>query len=70
MDNANVGVAFSGWNSVETALQESSGIELRGTQYLSLGGSSEQGTFDPSTVAQMGEDCPMIKEAGCVSPLV
>jgi len=64
MDNANVGVAFSGWNSVETALQESSGIELRGTQYLSLGGSSEQGTFDPSTVAQMGEDCPMIKEAG------
>jgi hypothetical protein len=64
MDNANVGIAFSGWNTVQTALEESSGIELRGTQYLSLGGSSEQGMFDPSTVAQMGEDCPQIKEAG------
>jgi hypothetical protein len=64
MDDATVGVAFSGWNTVQTALEESSGIELRGSQYLSLGGSSEQGTFDPSTVAQMGEDCPQIKEAG------
>jgi hypothetical protein len=28
------------------------------------GGSSEQGMFNPDTVAKMGEDCPMIKEAG------
>ena len=63
-EDANVGVAFSGWNLVETALQESSAIELKGTHYLSLGGSSEQGMFNPDTVAKMGEDCPMIKEAG------
>jgi hypothetical protein len=63
-DDANVGVAFSGWNVVETALQESSAIELKGSHYLSLGGSSEQGMFNPDTVAKMGEDCPMIKEAG------
>merc|ERR1740133_403774 len=63
-DDANVGVAFSGWNVVETALQESSAIDLKGTHYLSLGGSSEQGMFNPDTVAKMGEDCPMIKEAG------
>ena len=63
-EDANVGVAFSGWNVVETALQESSAVQLQGTHYLSLGGSSEQGMFDPDTVAKMGEDCPMIKEAG------
>ena len=63
-DEATVGVAFSGWNTVETALAESSGVELKGTHYLSLGGASEQGTFNPETVAKMGDDCGMIKEAG------
>ena len=62
--NANVGVAFSGWNDITTALSESDGLELKGTQYLSLGGSSEQGTFTPDTVKQMGEECADIKDAG------
>ena len=62
--NANVGVAFSGWNDITTALSESDGLELKGTQYLSLGGSSEQGIFTPDTVKQMGEECADIKDAG------
>ena len=63
-DDANVGVAFSGWNDITTALSESQGLELKGTQYLSLGGSSEQGTFTPETVRQMGEECADVKDAG------
>jgi hypothetical protein len=62
--NANVGVAFSGWNDITTALSESDGLELKGSQYLSLGGSSEQGMFTPDTVKQMGEECADIKDAG------
>ena len=63
-DDANVGVAFSGWNDITTALSESDGLQLKGTQYLSLGGSSEQGTFTPDTVRQMGEECADVKDAG------
>lgn len=62
--NANVGVAFSGWNDITTALSESDGLQLKGSQYLSLGGSSEQGMFTPDTVKQMGEECADIKDAG------
>lgn len=63
-DDATASVAFSGWNDIKTAIKESGSVDLKGMTFLSLGGSSEQGTFNPDTVQKMGKQCELIKKEG------
>ena len=55
--NTNVGIAFSGWADVNSAISESSNVynKLPGTKILSIGGGNANGRFTSSTLKSLND---------------
>lgn len=53
--NATIGIAFSGWTDVSTALQQSEAVtnELYGTKFICFGGGNENGAFSSQALTDI-----------------
>ena len=55
--DANLGLAFSGWADVKTAIQQSHSLlgKLQGAQFICFGGGNENGAFNATRLAAINE---------------
>lgn len=56
-DGATLGLAFSGWNNVATALSQSNRVlsKLAGTRFITIGGGNENGAFNTEVLSEVNE---------------
>lgn len=60
----NMGIAFSGYTDVDTAISESSRVRLSGTKYLSIGGGNAVGIFNVASLTKIAASAAKVKGAG------
>jgi len=66
VSETNMGVAFSGYNDAQSAIDDSNGIQgkLQGEKYISIGGGDAAGRWTSQTVQKVTEYCSGKKFGG------